>query len=61
MQCFFVFFCTVSYVFRKASEIMDMEHNSPAKERHYERREKTTNLLDPPTNFRTGAVNPEAT
>ncbi|KTF81194.1 hypothetical protein cypCar_00048290, partial [Cyprinus carpio] len=46
---------------RKASEIMDIEEDSPAKECRYESREKTTNSLDQTTNFRTGAVNREAT
>ncbi|XP_026053821.1 NACHT, LRR and PYD domains-containing protein 3-like isoform X2 [Carassius auratus] len=45
----------------KAYEIMNMKHNSPAKERRCDRREKTTISLDPLSNFRTGAVNPEDT
>ncbi len=59
------------YVSKDLSEIMDMEEDSPAKKCRYESREeggapcsscvstKTTNSLDRPTNFRTGAVNPE--
>ncbi|KAI2645512.1 NLR family CARD domain-containing protein 3 [Labeo rohita] len=59
-------------VFRKASEIKDMEEDTPAKKRRYESREeggapcpscvsiKTTNSMDRPDNFRTGAVNSEA-
>uniref|UniRef100_A0A8C2EXG6 NACHT, LRR and PYD domains-containing protein 12-like n=1 Tax=Cyprinus carpio TaxID=7962 RepID=A0A8C2EXG6_CYPCA len=56
----------------KASAIMDMKHNSHAKECRYESREeggaprsscvsiKTTNSMNPPDTFRTGAVNPGA-
>uniref|UniRef100_A0A9J7X258 NACHT, LRR and PYD domains-containing protein 12-like n=1 Tax=Cyprinus carpio carpio TaxID=630221 RepID=A0A9J7X258_CYPCA len=52
----------------KFSEIMEMKKDSSAKERRYESREeggatcvstKTTNSMDPPNTFRTGAVNPE--
>ncbi|KAK2907166.1 hypothetical protein Q8A67_006151 [Cirrhinus molitorella] len=56
----------------KASEIKDMEEKTSTKKRRYESREergapcsscvsvKTTNSMDPPKNFRTGAVTSEA-